>query len=46
MEKKNKTVFVIVRETQEIKERLELQSLDKGFKTLSDYVRDMWSKWL
>lgn len=45
IEKKNnsKSVFVIVREFPEIKDRLWAEAKSKGFGRLSDYVRTLWS---
>lgn len=44
METKN--VFVIVREQVDIKIKLEKMADKEGFKTLSDFLRDQWRKWL
>ena len=46
MEKENKTVFVIVREVVDVKERLTAKARSEGFSNLSEYVRSMWIKWL
>lgn len=45
-ENQSKSVFVIVRETTEIKTQLEEKSRDEGFSNLSEFIREMWRKWL
>ena len=42
----NKNVFVIVRETVQVKKQLEEKSRASGFGTLSEFIRDMWRQWL
>lgn len=44
--KDTKSVFVIVRETVEIKSKLWDLARDGGFTELSDFIRAEWRKWL
>ena len=41
-----KTVFVIVRETVEVKTKLWKLANKGGFSELSDFIRNEWRKWL
>ena len=45
-EKNNKSVYIIVRELPEIKEKLTNLAITKGFSDLSKFIRNEWSKWL
>ena len=44
--KELKNVFVIVRETVEVKTKLVLLAKNSGFEQLSDFIRNEWRKWL
>lgn len=44
--KDKKSVFIIVRETTDIKERLWILANKSGFNEISDFLRNEWRKWL
>ena len=44
--RENKNVFINVRETEENKGLLQRLSDRYGFKSLGDYIRSEWRKWL
>ncbi len=46
MEKENKNVFIIVRETVQVKEKLISLALLSGFEEISDFLRNEWRKWI
>ncbi len=46
MNEERKNVFVIVRETVEVKTQLLQKSREEGYNELSKFIRHMWRQWL